>query len=167
MADVNQGALALALLAARLKEAGNKGLKRELQKNIRAAAQPLAQKIASLGHLEPYFPDRYAAVLAEDLGVRVQNRFSGTSPGVMVRAQARERKRKVALFDKGLINHPVYAQGPRRRSATDPGWSWSNGQTGGMKAGFFTDACERATPEIRSKVLEAMTDTARKITGSG
>jgi hypothetical protein len=161
MADVNQGALALALLAARLKEAGKQGLKRELQKNIRDAAEPLAREIASLGHLEPYFPDRYAAVLAEDLGVRVQNRFSGTSPGVMVRAQARERKRKVAYFDMGLINHPVYARGERRT------WNWDNGQTGGMKAGFFTDACERATPEIRSKVLEAMTDTARKITGSG
>jgi hypothetical protein len=161
MADVNQGAIALALLAARLKEAGKQGLKRELQKNIRDAAQPLAEKIASLGHLEPYMPDRYAAVLAEDLGVRVQNRFSGTSPGVMVRAQARERKRKVARLDVGLINHPVYARGAR---AT---WSWSNNQTGGMKAGFFTDPCRDATPQIRSKVLEAMTDTARKITGSG
>lgn len=161
MADVNQGALALGLLAARLKEAGETGLKRELQKNIRNAAQPLAQEIASLGHLEPYMPDRYAAVLSEDLTVRVQNRFSGTNPGVMVRAQARERKRKVARLDIGLINHPVYPRGPRSF------WNWSNNQTGGMKAGFFTDPCRRATPQIRSQVLQAMTDTARKITGSG
>ena len=64
MADVNEGALALRLLAARLKEAGETGLKRELQKNIRNAAQPLAREIASLGHLIPYIPDRYAAVLS-------------------------------------------------------------------------------------------------------
>lgn len=161
MADLNEGVLALGLLAGRLKEAGDTGLKRELQKRIREAAQPLAREIASLGHLEPYMPDRYAAVLSEDLTVRVTNRFSGTNPGVMVRAQARERKRKVALLDKGVINHPVYAQGLRRT------WSWSNNQTGGMKAGFFTDPCRRATPQIRSQVLQAMTDTARKITGSG
>jgi len=161
MADVNQGAVALGLLAARLQEAGKAGLKRELQKRIREAAQPLAREIASLGHLEPYMPDRYAAVLSEDLTVRVQNRFAGTNPGVMVRAQARERKRKVARLDVGLINHPVYARGPRST------WTWRNNQTGGMKAGFFTDPCERATPDIRSKVLEAMTDTARKITEGG
>jgi hypothetical protein len=161
MADVNEGALALALLGARLQEAGKQGLKRQLQKNIRDAAEPLAREIASLGHLEPYLPDRYAAVLSRDLTVRVQNRFAGTSPGVMVRAQARERKRKIARLDAGTINHPIYAQGPRRT------WSWSNYQTGGMKAGFFTDACRDATPQIRSKVLQAMTDTARKITGSG
>jgi hypothetical protein len=161
MADLNEGVLALGLLAARLKEAGETGLKRELQKNIRNAAQPLAREIASLGHLKPYMPDRYAAVLSEDLTVRVTNRFSGSSPGVMVRAQARERKRKVARLDAGTINHPVYARGPRRT------WSWSNYQTGGMKAGFFTDPCRDATPQIRSKVLQAMTDTARKITEGG
>jgi hypothetical protein len=148
-------------VAARLKEAGDegKGFRRELQKQIREAARPLAAEISNVEHLKPYMPDRYAAVLAADLTVRVANRFSSTSPGVVIRAQAREHKRKVARLDAGTINHPVYPRGPRRD------WSWSNYQTGGMKPGFFSDACRDATPQIRSKVLQALTETERKITG--
>lgn len=150
----------LRLVAARLKAAGNEGqgLKRQLQKNITEAAKPLAQKIASVDHLKPYMPDRYAVVLGSDLGVKVVNRFSGGNPAVQVRAQSREHKRKVARLDAGTINHPVYPRGPRRA------WSWSNYQTGGMKAGFFSDACRDAAPDIRAKVLQALTETGRKIT---
>jgi hypothetical protein len=153
----------LRIVAAKLKEAGNegKGLKRALQKNITKAAEPLAAKIASVEHLKPYMPDPYAAVLAADLGVKVANRFAGGNPAVQVRAQAREHKRKVARLDAGTINHPVYARGARRD------WTWSNNQTGGMKAGFFSHACRDATPQIRSKVLQALTETAGKITAHG
>jgi len=153
----------LRLVAARLKEAGDegKGLKRELQKNITKAAEPLARKIADEEHLKPYLPDRYAKVLAKDLGVRVVNRFAGGNPAVQVRAQAREHKRKVARLDAGTINHPIYARGARRE------WTWSNYQTGGMRAGFFSDPCKQATPPIRAKVLQALTETGRKITAHG
>lgn len=155
------GRAQLRLVAARLKEAGDEGqgLKRQLQKNITEAVQPLARKIADVGHLKPYLPDRYAAVLAADLGVKVANRFSGGNPAVQVRAQAREHKRKVARLDAGTINHPVYPRGPRS------GWNWSNYQTGGMKPGFFSDACRDAAPDIRAKVLQALTETAGKISG--
>ncbi len=64
----------------------------------------------------------------------------------------------MARLDRGSINHPVYAQGPRNT------WAWSNYQTGGMKPGFFTDACQQATPQIRSKVLQAIAETERAIT---
>jgi hypothetical protein len=153
----------LRIVAAKLKEAGNegKGLKRQLQKNITKAAEPLAQKIADVEHLKPYMPDRYAAVLAEDLGVKVVNRFAGGNPAVQVRAQAREHKRKVARLDIGLINHPKYPRGLRST------WKWQNGQTGGMKPGFFSVPCKDATPQIRSKVLQALTETAGKITSHG
>jgi hypothetical protein len=154
------GPYQLRKLSARLREAGDegKGLKRQLQKNIREAAKPLAQKISDVEHLKPYMPDRYAVVLSADLTARVAQRF-GPNPGVLLRAQAREHKRKVARLDVGLINHPVYARGARST------WRWKNNQTGGMKAGFFSDACRDAAPQIRSKVLQAMAETGKKITG--
>jgi hypothetical protein len=34
-----------------------------------------------------------------------------------------------------------------------------------MKPGFFSDPCKKAAPDIREKVLEAMAETSRKITG--
>jgi hypothetical protein len=126
-------------------------------KQINEAAKPLAKEISDPAHLKPYMPDRYAEVLAADLRVSATKSFS-RNPGVSIRARARARKRKVAVLDAGLINHPVFARGERST------WTWENGQTGGMKPGFFTDPCERATPQIRSRVLQAMTETAGKIT---
>ena len=161
MPDVEvRGQYQLRLLSARLREAGEegKGLRRNLQKQIREAAKPLAAEISNVEHLKPYMPDRYAVVLAEDLGVRAANFFS-KNPRVEIRAKAKQHKRKVVMLDAGRINHPVYAEGERKF------WRWSNAQTGGMKAGFFTDAVKKAAPQIRDKVLQAMTETARQITG--
>ena len=160
MATLGAGAQQLRDLSRRLKEAGTdgQGLRRALRKQIRDAAEPLAREISRLDHLVIYMPDRYAAVLAGDLSVRVSATFSG-SPHVQVRAQARAHKRKLQYLDKGFINHPIFARGPRAL------WDWSNGQTGGMEAGFFTIPCEDSAPEFRSAVLAAMTETAQNITG--
>lgn len=146
-------------LAQRLREAGpeGQGLKRALMKQITEAAKPLVRKISDEEHLKPYMPDRYAAILAADLSVGTVKNF-GTDPGVSIRGNGRERRRKVRYLNEGTINHPVYAQGDRKT------WRWKNRQTGGMRPGFFSDACREETPQIREKVLEALTETGRKIT---
>ncbi len=103
-------------------------------------------------------PDRYAAVLAADINVRAQKIFA-SNPRVSVSCRTLgERRRKVRHLDLGFINHPIFARGPRDE------WDWWNGQTGGMVPGFFSDPCEKATPQIREKVLQALTETARQIT---
>jgi hypothetical protein len=153
------GPYQLRKLSARLREAGDegKGLRRELMKQINEAAKPLATEISNVEHLNPYMPDRYAAILAKDLSARASKSFS-KNPGVLIRAKARQHKRKVALLDAGVINHPVFARGERKT------WRWKNAQTGGMKAGFFTDPCKKATPQIRARVLQAIAETDKKIT---
>lgn len=155
-----RGQAELRALSARLRAAGKEGqgLRRKLYKKNREAARPLAEEIARVEHLKPYMPDRYAVTLAEDLGVRTANYFSA-NPRIEIRAKARAHRRKLRFLDTGFINHPVFARGPRR------GWEWSNGQTGGMKSGFFSDAAKNAAPQIREKILEAMAETARQITG--
>ena len=150
----------LRTLAARLKEAGDegKGLRNALMRQLGEAAKPLARDIADPERLKPYMPDRYALVLAADLDVSTQRIFAGNSPRVSIVARGRVHKRKVRLTEAGSINHPVFAQGPRRK------WDWVNGQTTGMKPGWFSDPCEAAEPDIRDHLLKALADTARKIT---
>jgi hypothetical protein len=150
----------LLALSARLRQMGpaGQGLRRELLQALNEAAKPLAREIADVAHLKPYMPDRYAGILATDLTVAVKQSFA-QEPKVTLRATAvREKRRKVRWLDDGFINHPIYARGERKM------WRWSNAQTGGMKAGFFSDPCDRAAPQVREKVLQAMTETARKIT---
>lgn len=158
MPGLASGAEDFAALARRLRDAGEKTLRAELYKKINDAAKPIARKIADVEHLKAYLPDRYAAVLGADLTATV-SKLTGRDPGVTIRARARERKRKVKLLDSGVINHPVFARGDRSE------WDWYNGQLRGMKAGFFSDPCQDSAPEVRAAILEAMAQTARKVTG--
>jgi hypothetical protein len=154
------GAMELRALSLRLKAAGTdgKGLRRKLSKQMNEAVLPLAKEISDVTHLRPYLPDRYALVLSADLTARIRNSSASATPRVEVVAKSRAHRRKLVLLDDGIINHPVYARGPRS------GWSWSNTQTGGMKAGFFTDAVKDQSPQIRDKIVQAMTEIAREVT---
>jgi hypothetical protein len=146
------GAADFAALSRRLKEAGETGLRRELYRKISEAARPLADEISSAEHLVPYMPNRYAAVLASDLSVRVSRR-TGNDPGVSIRAKGRSKGRKLQQLDNGLITHPLW--GNREH--------WFR-QTAAMRAGFFTDPAEHAAPDMRKAILAAMSETSRKIT---
>lgn len=151
----------LRTLAARLKEAGEEGqgLRKELLKQLEAAAKPLAREIASAPRLHPYMPDRYADVLAADLAVTVQRQLS-RNPRVLVTARGRKHKRKVVQVEDGVLVHPVFAQGLRRT------WTWKNGrQTAGMKPGWFSDPVQAAGPGVRERALEAVAETMRKVAG--
>jgi hypothetical protein len=156
------GGMELRGLALRLKAAGNdgKGLKKNLYKKMNEAVVPLADKVTSVEHLRKYLPNRYADTLAADLSARISKGFFAQTPRIEVIAKGRQHRRKVVLLDSGLINHPVYARGTRVT------WNWSNSQTGGMHPGFFSDAVKDETPQMRDKILQAMTETAREITGN-
>lgn len=159
MPGLENGALQFGVLAKHLKDTGQGGLRKGLYKAINDAARPLAREISRVEHLKPYMPDRYAPILAADLTVTVSKRTSDANPGVTLRAKGRQRARKVRYLDRGFINHPVYATGPRDE------WRWANGQTGGMKPGFFSDPTGHAAPEVRAAILREMTEIARKATG--
>src|SRR5258708_5773924 len=145
----------LLALSARLRQMGpaGQGLRRELLKSINDAAVPLAREIGSFQYLAPYMPGRYAAVLASDIEVTAAKNL-GAEPSVRIRAKGRVKKRKVVRLNEGFLTHPLY--GDREHWFT---------QTGGMRPGFFFDPAEKAAPAIRDKVLGAMAETARKITG--
>jgi hypothetical protein len=159
MAGLENGALQFAVLAKHLKDTGQGELRKKLYKAINDAARPLAEEISSVRHLKPYMPDRYAAVLSTDLAATISKRTSDRDPGVSIRAKGRERKRKVFHLDDGLINHPVFARGPR------PWRTWANNQTGGMRPGFFSDPTRDCAPRVRAAILKEMTEIARKATG--
>lgn len=146
-------------LSRRLKEAGREGqgLRRALVKETTDAVKPLAEKVGDLENLKEHLPDQYAEVLHADLSVRIQRFLSG-DPRIEVRAKARDHRRKVKLFDQGFINHPKW---PDHRPRSE--WTWQNRQTSGMKAGFFSDPCEHAAPEIRERVMRALTETAKRL----
>ena len=149
-----RGQFQLRELAHRLRDAGEdgQGLRRELFKAINEAAEPLAKEVQDVTHLESYLPNRYAATLSADMTVGTRKSF-GKNPSVAIRARGRTHKRKLKRLDDGTLNHTLF--GNRAH--------WYRQI---VKPGFFSRAAEEQSPEIRRKVLDAMAETGRKITGS-
>ena len=142
-------------LAQRLKDAGERGLRRELTNAIREAVKPLKEDILDPAHLDPHMPDHYVPALLRDLKVTTFSR-AGLDAGVSVRAEARTPRgnyRQVVQLEEGRIRHPVF--GNRE--------NWKT-QYKGMRRGFFSDVVSEHGPRIRDAVVAAGHDVARKIT---
>ena len=148
-------------LGMRLREqgSGGQGLRRGLYKAINEAARPLAEEIGSTASLDKYLPDRYAAVLADDLSVTIAKRLA-PNPSVTIRIKGRTRNRQVRVLEAGLLRHPVFPRDgvPRRK------WQWKT-QTGGMRPRFATGPFEEHAPAIRDAVIAAVRDTEQRIAG--
>jgi hypothetical protein len=143
-------------LAVVLKQVGQDGLRRELYKAISDAAKPVADEIKSTAHLDPYLPNRYAAVLAA--GLRVQTfKQAGVNPGVTIRATAPTPGggRKIRQLDDGHLRHPVY--GNRK--------VWRGQGAPSVLPGFFTDPCNAAAPRVRDAIGAAVDRVMTKASG--
>ena len=142
-------------LAQRLKDAGEKGLRRELTNAIRDAVKPLKTDILDSGNLDEHMPNNYVPALLRDLKVTTFSR-AGLDAGVSVRAEARTPRgnyRQVVQLEEGRIRHPVF--GDRERWET---------QLRGMRSGFFSGPVRDHGPRIKDAVAKAGHDVAQKIT---
>jgi hypothetical protein len=148
-------------LARALKDAGEKGLQRELRKAIRDAAQPLARQVADVNHLKPYMPNRYAEVLAEDLTVTISQRL-GTVPGVTLRAKGRRKSRHVSRLNQGILTHPVFGTEAQELAATahGRGWTWVSQD---IRPRYFDDPVAASGPEVRRQIEAALRRIIAKI----
>lgn len=147
------GARQFADLAIVLRQVGQDGLRRELYKAISDAVKPVADEIKSTAHLDPYLPDRYAAVLSA--GLRVQTfKQTGQNPGVMIHAAAPTPGggRKIRQLNDGHLRHPVF--GNRK--------VWRGQGAPSVLPGFFTDPCEAAAPRVRDAIIAAVDDVMAK-----
>lgn len=151
--DLEAGAAAFKILATHLRAAGEDGLRKELDKAIRDAAEPLKREIR-LG-LRPHMPNRYADELNVDLDLTISKR-TGTDPGISLRATARphagaasshERRsktgRKLQRLNEGLLTHPLWGNREHWRTQR-------------ITAGFFTGPAKASAPRVRREILAAM-----------
>ena len=155
MGDVGSAADDFRLLALRLKNTADTGLRRELDTAIRDAAEPIPARIRT--GLPAYLPGRYAAVLDADLQLSLRKLTSIENPGVTLWAMNRgpRRRRKIRrLNDFGMLSHPLF--GDRER--------WYD-QTDGLKPGFFTTPAEHSAPQVREAIVAVMRDIADRVTG--
>lgn len=153
------GVLDMKLLAARLKEADPK-LKRELRKNFRAAAEPVAGDVEQSILL---MPSHHDGTLRREVAktVTVKTSFSASGVRVSIESDGRKMPQGKQTLPHHLdsakgFNHPVYGHGPRSR------WHWSRRRQLG-KPGWFERPITEGAREFRDAALAAIAETEKHL----
>jgi hypothetical protein len=153
MAGLNDAATELEALAFRLRRAGEEELLREITKAMRKAAAPVPDEIRA--GLKPKLPDRYAAVLEEDVRLGVNVRTAGSDPGVSVTGTPAGKARRLRSLDAGILHHPLW--GDREH--------WYRQGEPSVRPGWFTGPAEAAGPRVRDGIEKALAGVADRAAG--
>lgn len=147
MGDIEvKGAEDFRALARRLKEAGDKDLRKELYAGINRAVKPIRDDVkANVGN---YMPAKYVGKLSGDLRLTTSKRTSASNPGVAIRAKA--KKRRVDLINAGKLSHPLY--GNRKHWYTTT-----------IKPGFFTSEAQKGARKAQDEIRKSMDAVAAKV----
>lgn len=142
---VIKGADDLGVLAKRLKEVGDKTLRKELLAGIRVATK--GTKAAIKANALSSLPARggLAAIVANSK-VSTKTRTTGAI-GIRITAA---NPHSIRGMDRGNLRHPVF--GNRGK--------WVSQK---VKAGWFTDPIEADAPNIRYEIGQAMSSVAAKL----
>lgn len=148
MASLEDGARELEIVARRLKETGNSGLKKELLAGIRKEGKETVKDIKkSAADVLPHAGGLAELVSRSSYGIRT--RLTGNSVGVSIKGTSRSVKSLRAL-NAGRLRHPVF--GNRDvwvEQSVEPGW--------------FDKPVERDADNIRQGIDRVLADIARKI----
>jgi hypothetical protein len=148
VAGLDDLAVRLSEVSARLKDAGEGGLSRALAAAIGKAVEPLEREVRD--GLAPRLPNRYAEVIGSELDI-FRRTFSDPD-GARVTVYARtggSAKRKLRRLDDGILWHPLW--GDRKE--------WREQQVG---PGWFSGPARDAAPAVRQEIGKAIDDAVAK-----
>jgi hypothetical protein len=148
----------LALLAIRLKAAGDGGLRRELLAGLRAGVRPVIPALQAAARADlPKGGGLNEWVAASKFSVR--NRLSPFTAGVQIVNQSKTGTSRrggsgSVQFgsDRGVVRHPVFGHKDRRWTETK------------VRGGWFTDTVEQHLPQITAEVTAVLTGVAERLT---
>lgn len=142
----------LAEISRELRRAGDQEMANELRDAINEAVAPIPGEIIT--RLPEYLPNRYAAVLAADITIRISNRVRSGAQTVRITAPERGARsvdrRRLLRLNAGTLAHPLF--GNRRH--------WY-GQA--VKPLFFDEPIEDRAPQIRDDIEAALERVKDKI----
>lgn len=139
-----RGADQLAALSKALKEAGDRGLQRELSKGIAKAVKPFREKVRENTSVLPS-SGGLAARAARNTAPRVRRNANG----VRMVATGKKGLKGLEELNAGTVRHPVFGRG---------GWASQS-----VTPGFWDKAVEEMAPEIRKELEAAVQAIIQKI----
>lgn len=153
MADVETvGAQDFAVAALKLRAMGKEGggLRRELNRNLLTAAEPMTKAVIT--HLDQYLPSGYAPILAAGLTVRPSISARGSSAGLRLVGKAKgvKRGRQIGVINLGILRHPVFGNSN----------VWVNQR---VRPGFWSTPLADSSEEPKKAIQQAVRITIEKL----
>ena len=145
------GAEQLAALSKRLKDAGERGLQRELNKGIREAVEPFREAFRQSALNKLPRKGGLAQRVVDQVIPRPRKINSSKGVGLRVIATGKAGMRSLAALDAGRIRHPVFN--------TD---RWVSQL---VQAHVWSQPAEELGPKVTKEVRAALDRVARKIDG--
>ena len=147
--DIN-GVDQFAALARTLKELGDKGLQRELNKAISDAVKPFRQSVRQSALDTLPAKGGLNRRTADRVSPRLRKRSGRAAQGVRMVATGKQGLRNLAALDEGWVRHPVFG------GSAD--WVQQD-----VTPGFWSRPAEELLEPTRDKIIEAMESVAKKI----
>lgn len=141
-----EGLQQLTELSRRLKATGQRDLKNELSRSIRASTKETRDEIkkSALNVL----PARGGlAKLVSKSSLRTSGDGLGRNPGVRIVAS---NKHEIAAMNRGRLRHPIFGNRGKWRTQE-------------VKTGWFSDPIEKDAPRVREAIEKAVKDIGSRI----
>lgn len=138
-----RGAEQLTVLAKKLRAAGDRNLRRELLRGLRAAGKPMGARARANAMRLPHRGG--LAQLVASSRITVQTRLTGN---VRVRIVARNES-AIINADKGKIRHPVHGTDVWVTQKVQPGW--------------WTDAARKTDRPVAREMARAVANISRQL----
>lgn len=146
------GAEQLAALSKRLKEAGEKGLQRELNKGIREAVEPFREAVRQSALNKLPRKGGLAQRVADQVVPRPRKVNNSKGVGLRLIATGRQGMRSLAALDAGKIRHPVFGDTEKWVSQL-------------VQAHVWSQPAEDLGPGVARQVQAAINRVVRQIDG--
>lgn len=146
------GGAELYRLKSQLKQLGDTGLGRDMNRRLEAATKPLKPAIEA--EIPKAMPSGYAPVLSQSMSYRLASRTKRQSTELRYRVfgDGKAERRDVPTLNKGILRSP---RGRRRQT-----WVAQK-----VRDGFVDKPFERLLPDVRKEMAAVLDDVAKKLRG--
>jgi hypothetical protein len=146
-------------LAHNLHTAGQKGLKRELDKASRQAGDVIAKEVKD--HTRDYIPANFEARFDTAMETKVEVRLLASRRITIVFwARGKTVNRDIKAINAGRLRHPVFGRNRRLKNGTLQANPWVMQR---IRPGLVDEPAERALPKAKKKIEDAINRVSQQI----
>jgi hypothetical protein len=146
-------------LAHNLHTAGQKSLKRELDKASRKAGDVIAKEVKD--HTEDYIPANFERRFDTALETKVEVRLLASRRITIVFwARGKTVNRDIKAINAGRLRHPVYGRFRRLKDGTRQANPWV---AQSVRPGLVDEPARRALPKARQQIEDAIDRVSQQI----